>query len=57
MDQVLVDVKPHPVSLAPLVEVGAPNTKTVDAIRQLEAGGDIGFGSVEALMADLEADD
>lgn len=58
MDQIWVDVKPQSAAeMAPLFDVGVQNAKTMEVIRELEAGGGTGFGSVEALMADLEADD
>lgn len=38
-------------------EVKAPNKETLAAIAELEAGGGKPLGSVEALMADLNADD
>jgi len=37
-------------------EIGAPNAETITAIQELEAGGGTRFESVEALMADLNAD-
>jgi len=37
-------------------EIGAPNAETITAIQELEAGGETRFESVEALMADLNAD-
>ena len=38
-------------------EVKVPNKKTLAAMAELEAGGGKSFDSVEALMADLNADD
>ena len=38
-------------------EVRTPNATTRDAIDELETGKAASFGSVEALMADLHADD
>ncbi len=38
-------------------EIRAPNAETITAIQELEAGGGTRFESVEALMADLNADD
>lgn len=38
-------------------DVRTPNAATRDAIGELEAGEATRFGSVEALMADLHADD
>jgi DNA-damage-inducible protein J len=38
-------------------EVRVPNVETVAAMRELEAGRGARFESVEALMADLHADD
>ena len=38
-------------------EVKVPNTATRKAIAELEAGKGKSFGSVEALMSDLHADD
>ncbi|HEX3437354.1 MAG TPA: type II toxin-antitoxin system RelB/DinJ family antitoxin [Pseudacidobacterium sp.] len=38
-------------------EVKAPNTKTRKAIRELESGKGKRFKNVDALMADLHADD
>ena len=40
-----------------LFEVKAPNARTRKAIAELEAGKGKKFESVEALMADLDADD
>jgi len=37
-------------------EIRAPNAETITAIQELEAGGGTRFESVEALMADLNAD-
>ena len=34
-----------------------PNAETIAAIKELEAGGGRRFGSIEELMADLNADD
>ncbi len=41
----------------PRVEVKAPNATTRKAIAELEAGEGKRFSSVDALMADLNADD
>jgi DNA-damage-inducible protein J len=38
-------------------EIKAPNATTRKAVAELEAGNGKGFASVEALMADLHADD
>ncbi len=38
-------------------EIRAPNAETITAIQELEAGDGRRFDSVEALMADLNADD
>ncbi|MCK7580478.1 MAG: type II toxin-antitoxin system RelB/DinJ family antitoxin [Chromatiales bacterium] len=38
-------------------EIRAPNAETITAIQELEAGVERGSESVEALMADLNADD
>ena len=38
-------------------EVTVPNKKALAAMAELEAGGGKSFDSVEALMADLDADD
>jgi DNA-damage-inducible protein J len=38
-------------------EIKVPNKKTLAAMAELEAGGGKSFDSVEALMADLNADD
>lgn len=38
-------------------DVRVPNAETVAAMRELEEGGGTRFGSVDALMKDLNADD
>jgi len=38
-------------------EIRAPNAETITAIRELEGGDGRRFESIEALMADLNADD
>lgn len=38
-------------------ELHVPNAETIAAIKELEAGGGRRFGSIEELMADLNADD
>jgi DNA-damage-inducible protein J len=38
-------------------ELHVPNEETIAAMKELEAGGGKRFGSIEALMADLNADD
>ncbi len=38
-------------------EIRAPNAETITAIRELETGNGTRFESVEALIADLNADD
>ena len=38
-------------------EVKVPNKKNLAAMAELEAGGGKSFGSIKALMADLNADD
>ena len=38
-------------------EIRVPNAETITAIQELEAGGGTRFEGVEALMADLNADD
>ena len=38
------------------IEVAVPNSKTVEAMTELDSGGGKRFATVEALMADIEND-